>query len=108
MGPSDSGMSVVEQRATDEAMAFMEIVNETILTPLILLLSGLALLVFMYGGFIYLLNADNEQARAEGKKHMLYGVIGLVVMMSAYAILRILAATFGLEGTLDELRPFGS
>lgn len=103
----DSGsMSEVEQRATEEATAFMEIVSDVILTPLILLLSGLALLVFMYGGFIYILNADNEQARADGKKHMLYGVIGLVIMMSAYALLRVLAATFGLEGTLDELRPF--
>lgn len=98
-------MSEVEQRATEEATAFMVIVSDVILTPLILLLSGLALLVFMYGGFVYIANADNEQARADGKKHMLYGVIGLVVMMSAYALLRVLAATFGLEGTLDELRP---
>lgn len=98
-------MSAVEQRATEEATAFMEIVSDVILTPLILLLSGLALLVFMYGGFVYIMNADNEQARSEGKKHMLYGVIGLVVMMAAYALLRVLAATFGLEGTLDELRP---
>lgn len=98
-------MSEVEQRATEEATAFMEIVSEVILTPIILLLSGLALLVFMYGGFVYIMNADNEQARSDGKKHMLYGVIGLVVMMSAYALLRVLAATFGLEGTLDELRP---
>jgi TRAP-type C4-dicarboxylate transport system permease small subunit len=102
---NSGGMSEVEQRAAEEATAFMELVNENILTPLIILLSALALLVFIYGAFQYVANAGNEQARADGRTHMLYGVIGLVVMLSAYALLRVLAASFGLEGTLDELRP---
>ena len=57
---------------------------------------GIAFLVFLYGSAVYVMNAGNEQARGEGKKHIMYGLIGLVVMVSAYTILTIAGNTFGL------------
>ena len=42
------------------------------------------------------MNDSNGQAREEGKKHIMYGIIGLVVMVSAYTLLTIAANTFGL------------
>lgn len=84
-----------------EAGKFVNKVNEIILFPLISLLSAIAFVVFLYGCAVYILNADNETARSEGKKHIMYGLIGLVVMASAYAILNIASGTFGLEDTLD-------
>lgn len=84
-----------------EAGKFVNKVNEIILFPLIALLSAIAFIIFLYGCAAYILNADNETARSEGKKHIMYGLIGLVVMASAYAILNIAAGTFGLEHTLD-------
>jgi hypothetical protein len=35
-------------------------------------------------------------ARETGRRHMLYGIIGLLVMLSAFAILRIAIETFGI------------
>ena len=92
----------IQERAAGEAQAFVDTFNQVFLTPLILLLTAVALLVFVWGGFQYVLNASNEQARSEGQKHMLFGVIGLFVMISAYAIMRIFAATIGVEGVLDD------
>lgn len=80
-----------------EAMAFVDKLNDIILFPLIALLSGIALLFFVYGAAEYILNAESEQAREQGKKHITYGLIGLVVMLSAYAILTIATGTFGLS-----------
>jgi hypothetical protein len=85
------------------AMCFVDRINGAILFPLITLLSAVAFIVFLWGGFQYIKNADNEQGRQVGSAHMLYGVIGLLVMLSAYAILSIAAGTFGLQGELSEI-----
>ncbi len=89
------------QQAANEAARFVAKVNEVILFPFIALLMGVAFLVFVYGCVEYIINADNESAREQGRKHILWGIIGLVVMVSAFAILQIAAATFGLRNVLD-------
>ena len=87
--------------ATAEAVSFVAKVNEVILFPLIALLSGIALLFFLYGAAEYIMNAANDQGREQGKKHLFYGIIGLVIMLSAYTILSIAAGTFGLRDELE-------
>lgn len=69
-------------------------VNMIIIYPLITLFLAVAVFMFAWGGLKYLLNAEDSTARAEGKKHMLYGVIGIVVMVSAYTLLAIAVRTF--------------
>ncbi len=90
-----------QQQAAEEAGKFVSKVNDIILYPLIALLSGIAFLFFIWGCAVYILNADNDSAREEGKKHMMYGIIGLVVMLSAYTILAIATGTFGLDKQTD-------
>lgn len=90
-----------KETAAIEAGKFVSDLNEFILFPLIALLSGVAFLVFMYGCVVYIFNGENEQARSEGKKHILYGIIGLVIMISAYGLLTIATNTFGLGKQLD-------
>ena len=58
---------------------------------------GVALLVFLYGCFEFIRSADNDGARTTGKKHILWGIIGFVVMVSAYAILQVAAGTIGCD-----------
>lgn len=78
------------------ARAFVQTLNEVILLPLIALLMGVAFLVFLWGCFEYIRGASNPTAREAGVKHITYGVIGLVIMISAYTILQLAAGTFGL------------
>jgi hypothetical protein len=84
-----------------QAQAFVAKINDIILFPLIALLSAVAILVFMYGAFMYVANGDNSTARAEGQKHILWGIVGLIVMLSAFTILSVAANTFGLKDELD-------
>ena len=86
---------------TQAAYAFVEKFNEVILYPVILLLTGIAFLVFLYGCLIYITHAENSSAREEGRSHIIYSIIGMFVMLVAYAILQIAANTFGLEKRLD-------
>lgn len=86
-----------------QAFEFVAKLNEVFLFPLLALMSGIAFLFFLYGGAEYIMNADNESARNTGRSHMLYGLIGLAIMGSAYAILTIALNSFGLG---DELKGY--
>ena len=84
-----------------EAASFVDKVNHILLFPLIALMTGVALLYFIYGGFKFIYQADDAHAREEGRQTMMYGIIGMFIMLVAYTILSIAAGTFGLKDELD-------
>jgi hypothetical protein len=90
-------MIVLASSHTGAAASLVDKIEEAILFPLITLLLAVALLMFLWGAFEYVYNADSDAGRDTGRRHMLWGVIGLLVMISALAILRIVASTFGVD-----------
>jgi hypothetical protein len=94
--------------STQLAYDFVQTFNEVILFPTIGLLSAVALLIFIFGCFQYVVNANDPAARAQGVKHITWGIIGLVVMLSAYTILLIFANTFGLGDELETANEGGA
>lgn len=67
-----------------------------LINPLIVVGFVVALLYFIWGMIAFLRNRDvNAAAGQEGRDHMLYGIIGLVIMVSAFAIMRLIAETVG-------------
>jgi hypothetical protein len=54
------------------------------------LVGSLALLMFIYGGFTWMLAAGNAQNVQKGKDILLWAVIGLIVIFSAYALVHFL------------------
>lgn len=79
------------------ARSLLAKIQSAILFPLITLMVSVAVLMFLWGAFEYVYNADSDQGRETGRRHMLYGIIGLLVMISAYAILTIATGTFGID-----------
>jgi len=80
--------------ASDVARGFLAKLNDIIIYPLITLMMAVALLVFLYGCFIFITNAANDGERSRGRQHILWGIVGMVVMVSAYAILTVATGTF--------------
>ncbi len=78
---------------------FVAKVVDAIIGPLIGLIFVLAFGYFMWGlaSFIIALSSGDETKSAEGKQHMLWGIIGLTVMVSVYAIINMVLATFGIS-----------
>ena len=70
-------------------------INEQILNPLIFLLMALASLQFIWGLLVYVKDSDNDEVRENGKRHMIYGVIGLAIMISVFGIIYFIADTIG-------------
>ena len=42
--------------------------------------------LMIYGGFLWMTAGGNEKATDEAKKRIMYGVIGLAIILAAYAI----------------------
>jgi len=84
--------------------AFISNVNRLILNPLIVLLFAIAFVYFLYGVLVFIFNQSSEEKKTTGKSHMLWGIIGLTIMMGVWAILNIVVNTFGLQGQVDPER----
>lgn len=91
------GGIVYAQDAVPLAVSFVNKLKAAIIYPLIMLMLGVAIIYFLWGVFEYVYNSADEGGRTTGKKHMMWGIIGFVVMLSAVAIMNIALSTFGLE-----------
>ena len=63
-----------------------------------MLLFALAVVYFLYGVFEFISNQENEEKKTTGKSHMIWGIIGIVIMMGVFTILNIIMRTFNIEG----------
>ena len=52
------------------------------------LVGSIALLMFIYGGFLWITAAGNSQNVQKGQDTLKWAVIGLVVVFTAYAVVR--------------------
>lgn len=73
----------------------MQSINRVVLNPLILFMFSVAVVYFLYGVVQYFLSPDDEEVRTTSKSHMLYGIIGIFIMMSVFGIMRIVLSTLG-------------
>lgn len=61
--------------------------TDAILQPLVALLMAVAVGYFLFGVMKFVKDQDSEDAQVEGKRHMLWGIIGIAIMVSVYGIL---------------------
>lgn len=81
--------------AAQDIDTLMAKIAKLIINPAIVLIFAVALITFLYGLLEFLQNAENPDKRSTGQSHMLWGVIGMFIMMSVFTIMRILQQTVG-------------
>jgi len=77
--------------------SFLVKVENALLNPLITLLSLGAFIVFVWGAVEFVSGAGNEEKREKGKRHLLWGFVGLMILFGAKAIVSLLAASVGTD-----------
>jgi hypothetical protein len=68
-----------------------------IINPIILLLAATAFILFLWGVFEFIKGAGDETKRADGKRAIMWGIIGLVIIFGAYGIINLALGTFGVD-----------
>ncbi len=84
--------------------AFLYRVAAEVINPLMLLLTAGATILFLWGVFLFIKNADDESGREEGRRAIMWGIVGLVIIFGVYGILGIALDTAGIrpeEGPLS-------
>ena len=82
---------------------FIGKVDSMIINPLISLLFALAVVFFLYGVFEFISNQENEEKKTTGKNHMIWGIVGITIMMGVWTILGIVLNTLGISSS--EINP---
>ena len=78
-----------------------------VLDTLIPILIILAVLYFIWGVIQYVISGD-EESKAKGRTHMIYGLIGLVVIVAMWGLVTVVTNTFGInknQGIVPNLVP---
>ena len=81
---------------------FITNVDNSIINPLITFLFALAVAYFLFGMVEFLFNQANEEKKTSGKSHMLWGVVGIAIMLGVWTILGVLVNTLGVS---DQINP---
>jgi hypothetical protein len=68
---------------------------------------AIAMVFFIWGAVnFFIINANEESKRAQGRQFMLWAVIALAVMISVWGLVKILALTFGIDTSyLPKVKP---
>jgi uncharacterized membrane protein len=66
-----------------------------VVNPLIYVLFGAAVLYFLWGVLQFVRHAESSEERSKGAQHIIWGLIGLAIMMSAFGIVRLVINTVG-------------
>ena len=74
---------------------FIGRVQVAIIDPIITLLALAAFVVFVWGVVGFIGGAADSEKREKGKQHILWGLIGLVIIFGARAIVALIANTVG-------------
>ena len=54
--------------------------------PAVTFLIALSVAIFIFGIIEFIAGADNEEKRNIGKKHLIWGIVGLFIMLSVLGI----------------------
>lgn len=63
-------------------------------------LIALAVLVFVWGVVMYVISSD-EEAKKKGRDRIIFGIIGLAVIIGLWGLVNLLRNTFGLSNTTN-------
>jgi hypothetical protein len=96
-------LALAQVAQDSEAGELLRNVVAVVVNPIITLFFIMALSVFVFGIFEFILGADNDDRRSKGKRHMAWGIIGLFIMTAAFAIIALLSNLVGEFGTEPNL-----
>ena len=68
---------------------------DNIVMPILAVLFALTTLYFVYGLFIFFTHGEDPESRKTGQTHILWGVVGIAIMVSVYGIVRFVASSVG-------------
>lgn len=83
----------------DEVLKIIKSINRVIVNPAIVFMFFVAFLYFFWGIWRFFNGMDNETVRDEGRRTIMWGIIGMLIMVTAFTIINMILGTFGIDKT---------
>jgi hypothetical protein len=93
--PSEKPVEITNPLATDGKNPSPQVLIGRVINATMGLVGSLALAMFIYGGFTWMLAAGNDQRVQKGKDILIWATIGLIVIFSSYALVRVIFTGLG-------------
>ncbi len=86
-----------------EGVDIYSVINQVnrVVNAIIPFLVGLAVLVIIWGVFNYISGAGDEEKRAQAKQYIIWGVVGVFIMLSVWGLVNVLTNTAVFDETPD-------
>ena len=75
----------------------LERIVDYVIDPAVKVVFTLGLFFFLWGFVEFLWELKDGKTSAEGKQHMIYGLVGMLIMVSVYGIIALIMNTFGID-----------
>lgn len=89
------------------AQKLVDNINSAIVNPLVVIMFTVALIAFLWGVREYIAGADNPEVRTKGAQHILWGIVGMALMLMTFTIIKIVLNTFGIDHSDEVDRVLG-
>ena len=66
-----------------------------IISILLLVAAGIAIVFVIIGGYQYMTSAGNEEQAEKGKQNVINAIIGIVIILMSYVIITVIANLVG-------------
>lgn len=98
-------LAAAQGQITEQQLAIPLITNQPLIQIVnrvlqaVLIIAGLiALAYLLYGGFAYITAGGDEEKAGSGRKAITNAIIGIIIIIAAFAILRFVVARVGQTG----------
>lgn len=88
--------------ASERLTALLGRVNDQVLNPLIILMFSVALVLFILGVIKLIGNSDDASKLEEGKQNVLWGIVGMAIMISVFGIMNFITSTIGVDNVAPD------
>lgn len=72
----------------DETSVSPQVLIGTVIKAVLGIVGSLALVMFIYGGFLWMTSAGNSEQVQKGKNILIWAALGLAVIFSSYALVK--------------------
>ena len=83
--------------AANQGFEMLDKIIDVFIDPLVMLIFSLATMLFFWGLVVFISQTDNAEARQTGMRHMIWGLAGMLIIVTAYGIVTIITSTLGID-----------
>ncbi|MFT6361172.1 MAG: hypothetical protein ACJAV6_000347 [Candidatus Paceibacteria bacterium] len=82
--------------ASQEFLALMGRINDNVINPIIIILFTAAFALFTIGLYNLFGSNDNTEGLEKGKRHLVWGIVGMAIMVSVFGIMKFVTGSLGI------------